>query len=229
MNEVMDMGNTMLNVGQTMEMLIATIVVGVLLSLFGLKLVRVLTTIVGLVLGAGVGLVISHLLGWSGLTVAIVTLGCAVVLAALSFFLYRMGVFRTVFVSVLGICISVMYAGTNLMLVIYLAAALVFAILSAIFVEPLVIVVTAVSGGVNAALAIVSLAGLSGNLLITVGIAAVIIIVGMIVQFMMHSRKIGKKEKKQAEIIKEKDSVESEVEKARLILDDFDDEDETED
>jgi hypothetical protein len=229
MNEVMDMGNTMLNVGQTMEMLIATIVVGVLLSLFGLKLVRVLTTIVSLVLGAGVGLVISHLLGWSGLTVAIVTLGCAVVLAALSFFLYRMGVFLTVFVSVLGICISVMYPGTNLMLVIYLAAALVFAILSAIFVEPLVIVVTAVSGGVNAALAIVSLAGLSGNLLITVGIAAVIIIVGMIVQFMMHSRKIGKKEKKQAEIIKEKDSVESEVEKARLILDDFDDEDETED
>lgn len=229
MNEVMDMGNTMLNVGQTMEVLIATIVVGVLLSLFGLKLVRVLTTIVGLVLGAGVGLVISHSLGWSGLTVAIVTLGCAVVLAALSFFLYRMGVFFTVFVSVLGICISVMYPGTNLMLVIYLAAALVFAILSAIFVEPLVIVVTAVSGGVNAALAIVSLAGLSGNLLITVGIAAVIIIVGMIVQFMMHSRKIGKKEKKQAEIIKEKDSVESEVEKARLILDDFDDEDETED
>lgn len=229
MNEVMDMGNTMLNVGQTMEVLIATIVVGVLLSLFGLKLVRVLTTIVSLVLGAGVGLVISHLLGWSGLTVAIVTLGCAVVLAALSFFLYRMGVFLTVFVSVLGICISVMYPGTNLMLVIYLAAALVFAILSAIFVEPLVIVVTAVSGGVNAALAIVSLAGLSGNLLITVGIAAVIIIVGMIVQFMMHSRKIGKKEKKQAEIIKEKDSVESEVEKARLILDDFDDEDETED
>ena len=106
---------------------------------------------------------------------------------------------------------------------------MVFAILSAIFVEPLVIVVTAVSGGVNAALSIVSLAGLSGNLLITVGIAAVIIIVGMIVQFMMHSRKIGKKEKKQAEIIKEKDSVESEVEKARLILDDFDDEDETED
>ena len=44
------------------------------MSLFGLKLVRVLTTIVGLVLGAGVGLVISHLLGWSGLTVAIVCL-----------------------------------------------------------------------------------------------------------------------------------------------------------
>lgn len=35
MNEVMDMGNTMLNVGQTMEVLIATIVVGVLLSLLG--------------------------------------------------------------------------------------------------------------------------------------------------------------------------------------------------
>lgn len=42
-------------------------------------------------------------------------------------------------------------------------------------------------------------------------------------------QKDREKEKKQAEIIKEKDSVESEVEKARLILDDFDDEDETED
>ena len=88
MNEVMDMGNTMLNVGQTMEVLVATIIIGLLISFFGLKLVRVLTTIVGFVLGAGIGLIISNILGWSGITVAIVTLGCAVVLAALSFFLY---------------------------------------------------------------------------------------------------------------------------------------------
>lgn len=32
MNEVMDMGNTMLNVGQTMEVLVATIIIGLLIS-----------------------------------------------------------------------------------------------------------------------------------------------------------------------------------------------------
>ena len=139
MNEVMDMGNTMLNVGQTIEVLVATIIIGLLISFFGLKLVRVLTTIVGFVLGAGIGLIISNILGWSGITVAIVTLGCAVVLAALSFFLYRMGVFLMVLVTVFGLTTSIIFAGnniTNMMLIIFAAVALVVAILSAIFVEP---------------------------------------------------------------------------------------------
>lgn len=138
MNEVMDMGNTMLNVGQTMEVLVVTIIIGLLISFFGLKLVRVLTTIVGFVLGAGIGLIISNILGWSGITVAIVTLGCAVVLAALSFFLYRMGVFLMVLVTVFGIATTIIFAGnniTNMMLIIFAAVALVVAILSAIFVE----------------------------------------------------------------------------------------------
>lgn len=229
MNEVMDMGNTMLNVGMTTEVLVATIIVGLLVSFFGLKLVRVLTTIVGLILGAGIGLIISNILGWSGITVAIVTLGCAVVLAALSFFLYRMGVFLMAFVSVFGVATTIICTGndvTNIMVIICAAAALVIAILSAIFVEPLVIVVTAICGGINASLAIVAMTGLDGNLLITIGIAVAISLVGMIIQFMMHSRKIGKREKKQAAIIKEQDSVESEVEKARLVLDDFEEDDE---
>ena len=175
-------------------------------------------------------MIISNILGWSGITVAIVTLGCAVVLAALSFFLYRMGVFLMVLVTVFGLATTIIFAGnniTNMMLIIFAAVALVVAILSAIFVEPLVIVVTAIWGAVDASLAIVAATGLEGNLLITIGIAVAISIVGMIIQFMMHSRKIGKREKKQAAIIKEQDSVESEVEKARLVLDDFEEDDET--
>ena len=81
MNEVMNIDSTILNGGLPMELLVVIIIVGILISFFGLKLVRVLTTIVGFVLGAGIGLIISNVLGWSGITVAIVTLGCAVVLA----------------------------------------------------------------------------------------------------------------------------------------------------
>ena len=145
-------------------------------------------------------------------------------------FLYRMGVFLMVLVTVFGLTTTIIFAGnniTNMMLIIFAAVALVVAILSAIFVEPLVIVVTAIWGAVDASLAIVAATGLEGNLLITIGIAVAISIVGMIIQFMMHSRKIGKREKKQAAIIKEQDSVESEVEKARLVLDDFEEDDET--
>ena len=80
----------------------------------------------GFVLGAGIGLIISNILGWSGITVAIVTLGCAVVLAALSFFLYRMGVFLMVLVTVFGLATTIIFAGnniTNMMLIIFAAVA----------------------------------------------------------------------------------------------------------
>lgn len=220
MNEVMNMGNTILNSELAIEVLIAAIVISILVSFFGLKLIRLLTVIVGLVLGAGIGVIISSFLGWTGLTAAIVTFGGAVIMAVLSFFLYRMGVFFTVFLSVFGVASVIMYPETNLLLIVYLLIALAFAVLSVIFVEPFVIVVTAISGAANASVSIAAVAGLEENLLFVTGIAAAIAIVGLIVQFMMHSRKIGKKEKKQAAIIKEKDSVESEVEKARLILDD---------
>ena len=132
MNEVMNIDSTILNGGLPMKLLVVIIIVGILISFFGLKLVRVLTTIVGFVLGAGIGLIISNVLGWSGITVAIVTLGCAVVLAALSFFLYRMGVFLMVFVTVFGAATTIICAGnniTNMMLIIFVAVALVFAIL----------------------------------------------------------------------------------------------------
>ena len=59
-------------------------------------------------------------------------------------------------------------------------------------------------------------------------IGAVVALAGMGTQFMMQSRKIGKKEKVFSDEIKGKDSVESEVEKARNILD-LDDEEKEDD
>lgn len=51
---------------------------------------------------------------------------------------------------------------------------------------------------------------LSGSVLES---APVIAVIGIIVQFMMHSRRVGKKEKNFSEQVKEQDSMESEVEK----------------
>ena len=64
-----------------------------------------------------------------------------------------------------------------------------------IYVEPFVIIVTGLSGGVTAGTNIAVLAGLGENVWIGIGIGAVIAVIGIIVQFMMHSRRVGKKEK----------------------------------
>ena len=58
---------------------------------------------------------------------------------------------------------------------------------------------------------------------LAIGVA--IAVIGIIVQFMMQSRKVGKKEKNYSEKVKEQYSMESEVEKARHLLDDDDDDD----
>ena len=71
-----------------------------------------------------------------------------------------------------------------------------------------------------AGLAVSALPGLDLNILLTYGICAVLAILGIVVQFMMKSREVGKKEKRYSESVKEEKSVETEVEKARMLLED---------
>ena len=106
---------------------------------------------------------------------------------------------------------------------IYALVSLVLAILAAIFTEPLMIVVTAFAGGISVGTAVVMLADLPYAGIVRLIIGVVVAAIGIVVQFMMQSRKVGKREKRFSQKVKETDSVESEVEKARMILDDFGD------
>lgn len=215
--------NIMTGAGQSVEALIISIVIGILVCFLGLKLVKVLAVLIGFALGASLGAAICKAVGLSGLTSAIVVFGCAVVLAALSFALYRFGVFCTVFIIVVSIAAGIVYPDTMFLLGIYAGVGLILAILAAIFVEPYVIVVTAASGGYTAGTAIAAVTGLSGNVFIGYGVAAALAVIGMIFQFMLHSRKSGKKRKGQSKNVRERETVASEVEQARMILEDFDD------
>ena len=88
-----------------------------------------------------------------------------------------------------------------------------------------------ISGGLSAGTSIAALIGLNdGNWWISYAISAALALIGIWVQFMMHSRKIGKREKVYARQVREEVSRESEVERARMILeDDEEDEDDSED
>lgn len=203
----------------TLEGLIVTGIVGLLICFFGLKLIRLQAALVGFLMGALIGIGVAWTAGISGLTFAIVVFACGAVLAALSFFLYKFGVFCVVFCVCLGMGVQIADPQSTLPLVIVLVIALILAIVAVIFVEPSIIICTGISGGVTAGISAAAAMGLEG-IWPGYAIGAVAAILGMVVQFMMHSRKVGKKEKVYAEQVKEADSVESEVEKARMVLDD---------
>ena len=203
----------------TMEGLIVMGIVGLLICFFGLKLIRLQAALVGFLMGALIGIGVAWTAGISGLTFAIVVFACGAVLAALSFFLYKFGVFCVVFCVCLGIGVQIADPQSELPLVIVLVIALILAIVAVIFVEPAIIICTSISGGVTAGISAAAAIGLEG-IWPGYAIGAVAAILGMVVQFMMHSRKVGKKEKVYSEQVKEADSVESEVEKARMVLDD---------
>lgn len=200
--------------------LIVAAAIGILVCLFGLKLVKILTAAAGAVIGAGIGVSVAVGLGLTKITFLAVVIAGAVILGAMAFFLYKFGVFLMVLAYVFGVCAMLLKPDSLIPLIISIAVAVVFAVLAVIFIEPLVIIVTGLSGGVSAGMAAAELAGLAANAWIGFGIGIVMAVIGISVQFMMHSRKIGKTEKVHAKKYKEQVSRETEVEKARMILDD---------
>lgn len=200
--------------------LIVAAAIGILVCLFGLKLVKILTAAAGAVIGAGIGVSVAVGLGLTKITFLAVVIAGAVILGAMAFFLYKFGVFLMVLAYVFGVCAMLLKPDSLIPLIISIVIAVVFAVLAVIFIEPLVIIVTGLSGGVSAGVAAAELAGLAANAWIGFGIGIVMAVIGISVQFMMHSRKIGKTEKVHAKKYKEQVSRETEVEKARMILDD---------
>lgn len=204
--------------------IVISIVIGLLLCFLGLKIMKALVTLVGFVAGAGIGVGITQIAGLEGIINVLVIFGCAFLLAALSYFVYRLGIFITAFGIIGSITLTIIDTSINLQVLIALGVTLLLAVLAMIFMEPAVIIITALAGGFLAGTDILALAGFSEHMFISLGISILLAVLGMVVQFMMHSRKVGKKEKLYSKKVKEKDSMESEVEKARMLLDDdFDD------
>lgn len=206
-----------------MIIIAALIVAGVLLALLGLKLVKLFIALCGFGIGAAIGVAATQIFKISGTTGVIVIFGCALVLAVLAFFLHKIGVFLTVFIASMVIAVMANMPQSLTIMGVYAIISLILAVLAVIFTEPLMIVVTSFAGGISIGTAVIMLVELPYAGVIRLAISIVVAVIGMVVQFMMQSRKLGKKEKKFSEEVKEKASVESEVEKARMILDDFDD------
>ena len=208
------------------SMLIITAVISLIICLFGLKLIRIWNTICGLVFGAVIGVVAVFLLQQDTIYGLIIIGAAALILAVLAGVFKRFGAFLLCLGTVMEI-IGMMQLQNVTWLAVAGVAGLVVAILTMIWLEPLVIIVTSLSGGIGFGNVIVYMSGLK-NLYLVIAIYAATVILGLVVQFMMKSREIGRKEAKHARRVKEEISIESEIDKARSILE-FDDDDEYED
>lgn len=217
-------------------MLVVSIVAGLIFCFFGLKLTRILAGLYGFLIGISAGLTIVSMAGTEEIVSLIIILACGIILAAIFAFLYKAGVFLLVFFSVMSIATSLFVTavgipfsigfGGNIMIIggVAVLISFILSVLAVIYVEPVIVIVTALFGGFSAGPAVLSLTGLGVPSWAGYALGIVLAVIGAGVQFMMHSRKVGKKEKIYADGVKEKDSVESEVEKARAILDEDDDE-----
>ena len=205
--------------------LVISAVIGLIVCLFGLKLVRFLNAICGLAVGAVLGILAAYLIQTD------LKIGLAIVAAAALILTIMSAVFKKfgAFLLCLSVALEVvgMFQMQNFtMLAVTGVAGIIIAVLTMIWFEPLVIIVTSLSGGMGLGNAVAQMVGIK-NPYITLGICAAGIAIGLIVQFMMKSREIGRREARHSRQVKEEISIESEIDRARSILD-LDDEEEDE-
>ena len=206
--------------------LVISAVIGLIVCLFGLKLVRFLNAICGLAVGAVLGILVAYLIQTD------LKIGLAIVAAAALILTIMSAVFKKfgAFLLCLSVALEVvgMFQMQNFtMLAVTGVAGIIIAVLTMIWFEPLVIIVTSLSGGMGLGNAVAQMVGIQ-NPYFTLGICAAGIAIGLIVQFMMKSREIGRREARHSRQVKEEISIESEIDRARSILD-LDDEEEDED
>ena len=146
---------------EIMGVLIAIVVVGVIISLFGLKLVRVLSAMMGLGTGAVIGAVIGTVAGLDTTKMVATIAVCGVVLCIMCAVLRKFGIFVMTFFGSWGTFVTLVEARSVIVLGICAAVALVIAILTVIFAEFLVIFVTGIVGGVEAGMALPFLLGMT--------------------------------------------------------------------
>ena len=202
----------------TVAVLAATIVVGLLIGFLGWKIVRVWAALAGFVLGFIMGVLISAFAGLSGTGVLVAGFITAVVLAVLAAVLYRVGVFLIVLLSVCSLAIQILDPQNGILLAVCLVIALVAAILSVRYVSVLTIFVTGIYGAVGTA--VFELLPVSGEL-IRILICIILAAGGIAVQLLLESRKQKKASLKKAEQIREENSTANDVERARAMMDDF--------
>lgn len=203
--------------------LAAAAAAGLLLCLFGLKVVRLWAALMGLTAGFFAGFSAADAAGADAVICMTAGIAAGIILAILGSALYRLGVFLTVFLSVSLFCFHLMTPDNRMLTGICLVIGLVAAILSMKFLEIITILATALLGAVTAGPAVCWLLPDTGmDWLVRIVLCTLFGALGVLVQLLLESKKRKKQNLKKAAEIRQEASTADEVERARAVIDDLD-------
>lgn len=196
-------------------------VIGLLFCFFGLKMVRIWAALFGFSVGFSGGAYLADYFNVSDNISLIIGLAAGCVLAVLGARFYLAGVFLVSWVmGIIGSAYFLRPADWAYALV-CVGIGLVIALLTLKLAEPVTMVITALLGGAAAGQAIYGFLP-AENEMIQIAVIAVLVILGVVIQFLMESKRRKRLHLKRAEEIRKEHSAANEVDKARAVLEDFD-------
>ncbi len=198
-------------------------VIGLLFCFFGLKMVRLWGAVSGFAWGFSGGACLASYLQVSDNNTLLIGLISGIVFAVLGAWLYLAGIFLVVLAAgIMGSTYFLQPADWKTFLI-CAGIGLIIALTALKFAEPVMMLVTgALGGGILGQAIDVFIPG--ENKIIRILIIIVIATAGIIIQFLMESRRRKKLHLRKAEEIRNSTSAENEVDKARALIDNMDNE-----
>ena len=199
-----------------------TVLLGILSCFFGLKLARFWSFLTVFVIGTGAAAAVAMQITSDETLSGIIGLAAGIILAIVFAILKRAGMFVTAFVLGAALSIYWLRPANLIWLLVCVGIGLVFALLTIKLFVPVLMLLTGVTGAVCISQAGTVLLGHAGveleRWMVTLAFA-VLAVLGILVQFLMESGKRQKLHLKKAAEIREQNSTENEVDKARALLD----------
>lgn len=199
-----------------------TVLLGILSCFFGLKLARFWSFLTVFVIGTGAAAAVAMQITSDETLSGIIGLAAGIILAIVFAILKRAGMFVTAFVLGAALSIYWLRPANLIWLLVCVGIGLVFALLTIKLFVPVLMLLTGVTGAVCISQAGTVLLGHAGveleRWMVTLAFA-VLAVLGILVQFLMESGKRQKMHLKKAAEIREQNSTENEVDKARALLD----------
>ncbi len=190
---------------------------GILFCFFGLKLVRLWSALLGLIAGVAAGSVAAYYVTAELRLSAIIGLAAGVILAVLFAVLKRAGMFLISLILAGAVSMGLLQPKALVFYIVCGVIALAVGLLTIKLAVPVVMIVTAVYGGSSAGWAAVLLYHFQEWIGLSAG--GVLAAAGILIQFSMESGRRKKQNLRRAAEIREQNSTENEVDRARSILD----------
>ena len=197
--------------------LVGTVIISIILCLFGIKLMRIGNALAAAVLGAGIGYYGAELAGMDVKTQMLLAIAGAVILGALAAIFKKFGAFLFCMIGVTGMLILLTRPGNWIFYAVYGGIGMLFAIAAMNWLDAVYIFATAFVGGVGIG-TIIRKFIVTDNIGVVIAIFVIPVVMGCIVQFILKSREIGRKEAAHSEEVKKEISKDEAVESARALF-----------